>query len=124
MFAFPLGVGVVRLGALTFSRGVPGDLHPRDGLDAVALGHVATHLLLELEHSLEPGRLPDRLSDVLDQRAPVHQATGMVAAQLDLDVAAALGRLRAHAWSHDRAIGEVARDVIIGRLRFEGEQAR
>ena len=120
VFAFPLRVGPVPLGVLSLYAGSPGDLGPVDLADAIAISRIATHLLLELERDLAPGFLPDRLEEVVGQRAVVHQATGMVAAQLDTDVATALGRLRAHAWSLDQAVGEVALEVVARRLRFDG----
>jgi hypothetical protein len=43
----------------------------------------------------------------------------MVAAQLGVDVATALGRLRAYAWARERSIVDVAVDVIARRLRFD-----
>ena len=119
MFAFPLRVGAVRLGVLTLYRSEPGDLDAADLADAIALARVATHLLLELEGDLPPGSLPGHLADIVDHRAVVHQATGMVAAQLDADVRTALGRLRAYAWSRDRSLDDVADDVVARRLRFD-----
>lgn len=119
VFVFPLRVGTVRLGVLSLYRAETGDLDATDLADAIALAHVATHLLLELEGNLPPGSLPDRLGEVVDHRANVHQATGMIAAQLGSDVATALGRLRVFAWSRDRSVGDVANDVITHRLRFD-----
>lgn len=119
-FAFPLRVGTVHLGVLTLYRGTPGDLSADDLADSIAIARVATHLLLELERDLPPGSLPDRLEDVLDHRASVHQATGMIAAQLGSDVATALARLRAFAWTRDLSVADVSVDVIARRLRFDG----
>jgi hypothetical protein len=45
-------------------------------------------------------------------RAEVHQATGMVLAQLGISAEDALVRLRAHALVHQRLLIDVARDVI------------
>ncbi|MGH9086420.1 MAG: ANTAR domain-containing protein [Acidimicrobiales bacterium] len=119
-FAFPLRVGTVHLGVLTLYRASPGDLDAADLADAVAISRIATHLLLELERDLPPGSLPDRLEDVLDHRASVHQATGMIAAQIDADVATALSHLRAFAWSRDLSVADVAAQVIARQLRFDG----
>ena len=121
VFAFPLNVGPVRLGVLSLYRAEPGDLTTADLADAVALARITTHLLLELEGDLPPGSLPAHLADIVDHRANVHQATGMVAAQLDADVGVALARLRAHAWSRDRPLGAVADDVVARRLWFGDE---
>lgn len=119
-FAFPLRVGTVHLGVLTLYRASPGDLDSVDLADAMAIARITTHLLLELERNLPPGALPGRLEDVLDQRASVHQATGMIAAQLGSDVATALSRLRAFAWSRDLSVADVAAQVIARQLRFDG----
>ncbi|MGH9066356.1 MAG: ANTAR domain-containing protein [Acidimicrobiales bacterium] len=51
-------------------------------------------------------------------RAEVHQAAGMVAAQLEIGVDEALHRLQAVSWSEDRPLSQTARDVIEGRRRF------
>jgi len=121
VFAFPLHVGAVRLGVLTLYRAEPGDLTEADLSDAVALARIATHVLLELEGDLPPGSLPSHLADIVDHRANVHQATGMVAAQLDADVRVALARLRGYAWSRDRPLGDVADDVVARLLRFDDD---
>ena len=51
----------------------------------------------------------------------VHQASGMVSAQLDVNVGHALIRLRAYAFGHDRPLAEVAKDVVARRLRFDSD---
>jgi hypothetical protein len=43
----------------------------------------------------------------------------MISVQLDVSLAEALVRLRAHAYGNDRPIAEVAADVVARRLRFE-----
>jgi GAF domain-containing protein len=118
-FAFPLRMGAIHVGVLSLYRDTPGDLDGTDLRDAIALSHIATHLVLDLEAKLVPGMLPDRLGEIVDHRAHVHQATGMIAAQLDTDVATALSRLRAFAWSRDRSVDDVAADVVARTLRFE-----
>ena len=52
------------------------------------------------------------------ERAEVHQATGMVVAQLGLPETDALALLRAHAYSHDQSVAETAHAVIDRRLAF------
>ncbi|MEC4016999.1 ANTAR domain-containing protein [Streptomyces sp. H27-D2] len=56
-------------------------------------------------------------------RAEVHQATGMLSAQLEIPLAHALLRLRGYTFAHDRGIIDVARDVIAGRLEFPQDPA-
>lgn len=52
------------------------------------------------------------------ERAEVHQATGMVVAQLGVAEGDALALLRAHAFSHDQSVGRSARQVLAHRLTF------
>jgi len=54
-------------------------------------------------------------------RAEVSQATGMLVAQLGVDPAEALVRLRAHAYATGRSSTDVARDILDRRLRLEAD---
>jgi hypothetical protein len=54
-------------------------------------------------------------------RAEVHQATGMVLAQLGISATEALARLRGHAFVEQRLLIDVARDVVSRRLWFTTE---
>ena len=63
-------------------------------------------------------RLAAELEEGADFHFVVHQAAGMVAAQLEVSVGQALVRLRAFAFANDRPLTEVARDVVEKTLRF------
>jgi AmiR/NasT family two-component response regulator len=54
----------------------------------------------------------------LHGRAEIHQATGMVLAQLGVSAQDALARMRAYAFAEQRLLSDVARDVVSRRLRF------
>jgi len=58
------------------------------------------------------------LDHSLHGRAEVHQATGMVVAQLGVSATDALARLRAYAFVEQRLLSDVAHDVVSRRLRF------
>jgi hypothetical protein len=107
IFAFPLRVGGIRLGALTLYQARSGRL--TDGQHADALADQA---------GAPPGDLAGELDALSSTRADVHQASGMVSVQLGASVADALVRLRAHAYAEGRALSDVAGDVIAGRLRL------
>ncbi|HWD79177.1 MAG TPA: ANTAR domain-containing protein, partial [Kribbella sp.] len=53
------------------------------------------------------------------RRAEVHQATGAVAAQLDISITDALARLRAYAYSNGLTLQAVATEMMAGRLHLE-----
>jgi ANTAR domain len=54
-------------------------------------------------------------------RAEVSQATGMLVAQLGVEPADALVRLRAHAYATGRSSTDVARDILDRLLRLEAD---
>jgi len=116
LFSLPLQVGVIRIGVLNLYRLEPGFLSDDELADALILADVATQDLLDLQAM---GNMPWTGADGVGQRAKVHQATGMVAAQLSSTMGDALARLRAHAFSTGANIFDVAEDVVSRRLRFE-----
>ncbi|MEF2977208.1 ANTAR domain-containing protein [Subtercola sp. YIM 133946] len=117
VFAFPLRLGAISVGVLTVWRDTAGPL-PEEQLGA-ALAYAAAGTALLLQPPVDGGDgLPAVLEDPFSLQAEVHQATGMLAAQLNVDLAAALSLLRAHAYSRSEPIAEVARAVIARTLRI------
>lgn len=51
--------------------------------------------------------------------ASVHQATGMVSAQLDCDVVEAFARLKLRAAGTHQSVEAIAVSVLDGRIRFD-----
>jgi GAF domain-containing protein len=119
VFGFPLHVGAVRLGALNLYRDQPGPLTDEQHADALVMADVAAQALLLLQADAPPGKLAAELEAGADFQYVVHQASGMVAVQLDVGVDQALIRLRAHAFGNDRTLAEVGHDVVDRRLRFD-----
>ncbi|MBF6172344.1 GAF and ANTAR domain-containing protein [Nocardia blacklockiae] len=118
VYSIPLQAGAVRLGVLDLFCAEPGRL---DGSRWVAVSSVATMVTMIL--------LSDQNADgaemVLGQwwnSAPhtrdIHQASGMVAAQLGIPVRDAYSRLQAHAFARGFTLAEVAVDVVARRLHF------
>jgi hypothetical protein len=58
---------------------------------------------------------------MLSTRAELHQATGMVIAQLHIPPEDALAILRAHAYAHDNTLADIAHQVISRQLDFRGD---
>lgn len=119
IFGFPLQVGSVRLGALNLYRDRPGTLSDEQHADALVMADVAAQAVLVMQAEAPPGALAAELEAGADFQCVVHQAAGMVSAQLDVTVGQALIRLRAHAFGNDRRLAEVAEDVVSRRLRFD-----
>ncbi|MFG1992432.1 GAF and ANTAR domain-containing protein [Actinoplanes sp. NPDC048988] len=120
VFAFPLQIGAARLGAFDVFRDEPGPLTADEFRDALTFADVAVTTLLDGQARAAPGAAADGLDDeVVGQRAELFQAQGMVAVQLGISLADALARLRAYAYAEDRALGDVARDVVARRVSFD-----
>ena len=119
IFGFPLQVGAVRLGALNLYCDRPGMLTDDQHADALVMAEVAAQALLMLQADASPGRLATELEAGADFQHVVHQASGMVSAQLEISVSQALVRLRAYAYGNDRPLVAVAEDVVGRRLRFD-----
>jgi hypothetical protein len=123
VFAIPIQVGRVGLGALDLFRSIAGPLSTTQTSDALVFADAAAQILLDL---IDDATSTDR-GEPLDQwdqlaslsRTEVYQAIGMIMAQLDLSPAAALIRLRAHAFVNELTAAEVAELVISRRLRME-----
>ncbi len=118
IFGFPLRVGAARLGALNLYRDRPGPLSDDQHADALVMADVAAQALLVMQASAPPGRLAAEL-EAGDFQYVVHQASGMIAAQLEVSLAQALMRLRAYAFGNDRPLTAVAQDVVARTLRFD-----
>jgi hypothetical protein len=121
VFALPLRVGVIRLGVLDLYRLSPGPLSAGEISEALSFSDAATLLLLHLQAGHPGAGPPPGLFPVLDDRAEVHQATGVVSVQADVGLAEALLLLRARAYAEHREIGELSRDVLEGIVVFRQE---
>ena len=118
--AIPLRVGAKRIGTMNLYRDQPGPLSPPQLADALAVANLIAQAVLALQAHAPTETLAPRLADV-PFRAVVHQATGMISAQLDIGVADALIRLRSYAFAQDRPIDEIAALVVAGTLRFDDQ---
>ena len=120
VFAFPLRIGAIGLGALDMYRNRQGALDD-DELSAALLGAEAAAIaLLGLETSPD-GALTDGADTGVSYQAQVHQATGMIMVQLSVTIEQAFLLLRARAFSTGRPLHDVAVDVVERRLRFSSE---
>jgi GAF domain-containing protein len=119
IFGFPLRLGAIHLGALNLYRDQPGALSEEQHADALVVADIAARTLLMFQANAPPGRVAEELLAGADFQYVVHQASGMISAQLDVNVGQALIRLRAYAFGNDRPLCDVAQDVVGRTLRFD-----
>ena len=120
VFGFPLQVGAVRLGALNVYRDRAGPLDDEHHAEALVMAEVAAEAVLLLQAGAPVGQLAAELETGAEFQYVVHQASGMVAAQLEVSVVQALIRRRAHAFGNGVALTDVAHVVVARKLRFDG----
>lgn len=122
IFAFPLQVGGIRLGVLDLYRDGTGVLSDDQLAEALSFADAATAILLHLQAQASPDGFGGLTAvPVIEDRAEVHQATGMVAFQADVSLAQALVLLRARAFATERPILALAREVLSGVVRFAND---
>jgi hypothetical protein len=90
--------------------------------DSIAMVEVLTETVLSLQDAAPAGALAADLDDAVAYRAEIHQASGMVSVQLQVPVAEALLRIRAHAFADGRPLGAVAADIVARRLRLTNDR--
>jgi hypothetical protein len=125
VFALPIMITSVCVGALDLFRADPGPLQGRQLAGALLAAELAAEPLLDL---IAFGTGNQDLAADADEgwgalanmdRVEVHQATGILISQLDVDPAEALVRLRAHAIATGQTASEVAWAIIENRLLLD-----
>jgi hypothetical protein len=124
VFAVPVRVGRIGLGALDLFRSVPGALSFTQLAHAALIADAGAQILLDV---VDDGADGAARAAPLEQwaqvaslsRIDVYQATGMIMAQLDISPVDALVRLRAYAFAHELSASQVAELVISRRLRMK-----
>jgi hypothetical protein len=118
IYSLPLRSGRLAMGTVTLWSDRPGGLDDARLVDAVLVAELVSRVVLTMQSETTSESLAWAL-DLSDHRIVVHQATGMISAQLDCAIDEALVRLRAHAYAAEQPIDEVANAVITRQLRFD-----
>lgn len=117
LYAFPMFVGDLGVGSVDLYRQVAGRLPRGDVQDmTVVAAAAARHVLRRALDDL--GNVDDGVADGPYSRREVHQASGMVAAQLSIVVDDAMLVLRGRAFASGRSVRDVAADVLARRIAF------
>ncbi|UDY34964.1 ANTAR domain-containing protein [Dermatobacter hominis] len=121
VFAFPLHLGAARVGVLSLYHHEDGSLTAAQDADVDALVEVLTATILAM---VRGDSLAAALDGAVGGRSEIHQATGMVAAQLGVGPDEAIARIRAHAYATDETVDAVAAMIVMRHLRLSDDQDR
>jgi hypothetical protein len=117
VFAFPLAFGPLKIGAVDLYSVEAHQLSAKESQQTAVLAKAASRIILNraLRIMDEPAGTDDtsRFS-----RRIIHQATGMVLAQLTISADDAALLIRGHAFATGRSMAEVANDIVERQLSF------
>ena len=118
VFAFPMTMGAATIGVVDLYCDAPRELDPHQV--SVGMSMAGRFAVLAAREAMRSANDPDANEHELAPsiRREVHQATGMIQAQLNVTTTDAFARLRAHAFASGSSVDEIARAVVARRLNF------
>lgn len=116
LFAFPLRIGSLQLGAIDLYSQRPRMFEPLQERQAAAFAHIISRHVLRSAIRDAGGEESARPSPY--SRRIVHQATGMVLAQVGISATDAHLLIQGHAFASGRSMKDVAEDILQGTLQF------
>lgn len=121
LFAFPLSIGALNIGALDLYHVEPAALSDEHTRQVAAMAEmISRHVMrraLRIAGEHEP-------AETAHGRRAVHQATGFVIAQLELSPEDAHLMIQGQALAQGRSMAEIALDIIERRLTFARNDGR
>lgn len=114
--ALPMRVRGDTVGALNLFRTAPGLISDRDPPLAQGMADIAAIALLQERAVRQSRDVVAQLQVALSSRVVIEQAKGVLAERAQIGVDTAFARLRGHARDRNRRLGDVAQEVIDGRL--------
>jgi hypothetical protein len=116
IFAFPMIVGHLHIGAIDMYSVEPVQLEAEEARRAAELAGLLARNVLRIALT-EIGDADSEHARPLARRT-IHQATGMVLAQLNISADDATLVIQGHAFASGRPMMDVADDILSGRIRF------
>ena len=116
VFAFPLAVGPLRIGAIDLYSLNPMDLGEDTTTETTALASIISRHVLR--DALRAAGTDESPAGGPFSRRAVHQATGFVIAQCGVSAEDAHLLLQGHAFAEGVSMDEIAQEVLAGRLVF------
>lgn len=120
--SFPLRIGGARFGALTLYRSAYGELSADQVADSYVMAQLAAHLIVAEQARIGGDLVIAEIETGFARMEPIHQATGMLMAQLSVGAKDALARLRGAAYAAQRSARDMAVDIVAGTVVLPREQ--
>jgi hypothetical protein len=117
IFAFPLVIGPLRIGAVDLYSRRPTELTPVQSRQASEMAGLVSRRVLRRAIMRMTHDDDDRTGNAFSRRV-IHQATGMVLSQLDVAIDDARLVIEGHAFASNRTMMDVASDIVNGTLNF------
>lgn len=121
LFAFPLSIGTLRIGALDLYRADEGDLSDEHTRQVAAMAALISRYVMR--RALRIAGEPDP-GESRHARRTVHQATGFVIAQLGLTPEDAYLLIQGQSLVQGRSMSDIAGDIVERRLTFTNDEGR
>jgi transcriptional regulator with GAF, ATPase, and Fis domain len=115
--ALPMRVRGSTVGALNLFRSQPGGIEDRDLPLGQGMADIAAVALMQERSVRESRTVVDQLQGALSSRVVIEQAKGVLAERAAITLDSAFVRLRGYARANNRLLGDVAGDLIDGRLQ-------
>ncbi len=131
VYAFPLQLGAMRFGGLTFYTGRTSTLGAPELTLCMIFAEIATELLLEnstggptdgANNGTGDGFGEGGLRSAIHFRTEIYQAQGMVMVALGVSLVEALARMRAHAFSSGQDLNDLALGIIDGSIQLTSDK--
>lgn len=120
--SFPLRIGGARFGALTLYRSGRGGLSADQVADSYVIAQLAAHVLVAEQAQIGSALVFSDTEVGFARMAQIHQATGMVMAQLSVGAEDALARLRGAAFAAQRSVRDLAEDIVAGTVVLSDDE--
>jgi hypothetical protein len=119
VFAFPVQIGAVRLGALLLFRSTPGELTELELSDCFLMASMVARAILALQSGASDSLLSGELERAATFDFVLQQAAGMVAVQGAMSVHEALVLIRAHGFGTGSSSAMLAHYIVDRKLSYD-----
>jgi GAF domain-containing protein/ANTAR domain-containing protein len=121
-YTFPLQLGAMRFGVITFYAEQPSTLGAPELTLCMIFAEIATEFLLDSSSAPTEATADTGVGSALHFRTEIYQAQGMVMVALEVTLVEALARMRAVAFSTGQDLRDLALGIIAGSIQLTNDK--